>query len=102
MAEREQTLKFLIEEVGVSAEEAERRMRDEDLWLVPPYMRDGLPDTEKTVEEWEYALGFAKWLSEHNPVLNAAAWTLVCDMRERAEEALRRARQRLRESQQST
>ena len=39
MSEREKMLEHLVKEVGISREEAERRMLDDDLWVLQPERR---------------------------------------------------------------
>lgn len=96
MTEREQMLEYLTESVGLDRVEAERRMKDDDLWLVPPDQRVAL-EGDGAVDEWEEAASFAQALSAgfsmHGP-LNAATVHLIRDLEERGEEALRRARKR--------
>ncbi len=93
--EREQMLEHLIGEVGISAEEAECRMRDGDLWtFLHPDMRYGLPDTEETVEEWRRAVVGLQDMQAIAEWIGPAAQTVVWDATKRAEEAYRRARER--------
>jgi hypothetical protein len=39
MSEREKMLEHLVKEVGISHEEAQRRMLDDDLWVLQPERR---------------------------------------------------------------
>jgi hypothetical protein len=104
MTEREQRLEELMSPpVGLSRAEAERRLRDDDLWLVEPELRDGL-DGEEAITQWEYAVGFAECLERgfaYTGWADVATSQLIIDMRLRAEEALLRARRRVKEAQQT-
>jgi hypothetical protein len=96
MAKKEEVLRHLVEVCGVSRREAEARLLDEDLWMLDPELRCAASlEGEEAVEQWEHAVRFADWLGDDNPVLGEAAQHLVWDMRVRAEEALRRARERV-------
>ena len=97
----EQTLKYLTEEVGVSEEEARLKMRDADLWLLDPAFRfDAELEGAEGVRHWEEAASFAR--NVVNIVSNGpdsiqaspAITQLIWDASARAEEALRRARER--------
>ena len=52
--ERQKRLKYLTERVEFTLEEAERAMRDDDLWSGPPAQRLQLPD-EEAEKEWHEA-----------------------------------------------
>ena len=99
MTEQEQMLEHLTRVVGLSAEDAERRMRDRDLWgFLHPEMRDGLPDTEETVEEWRRAVVGLEDMQAWAEWIGSAAQTVIWDAMNRAEEAHRRARARAKEA----
>jgi hypothetical protein len=78
------------------------RTQDDDLWLVEPTMRFEL-EGEEAVEEWRVAESFASGLAEgltssaigDGGGLNRATTQLLWDLRERAQEALRRAEERV-------
>jgi hypothetical protein len=55
MSEREKMLEHLVKEVGISREEAERRMLDDDLWVLQSERRFA-PEDEEAVEEWRKAV----------------------------------------------
>lgn len=98
MSEREQTLKRLVDDVGMSPRQAELVMRDDDLWLLEPESRWPW-EGEDAVSQWHDARAFVMTLSEgftaHGAgVVNDATVQLLRDLEERAEEALRRARAR--------
>ncbi len=96
MSEREQTLEYLVEKVGLDRVEAERRMKDDDLWLIPPDQRVAL-EGEGAVEQWEEAANFACALAAgftNYPAVNEATLHLMWDLNRRADEALRRALER--------
>ena len=57
MSEREKMLEHLVKEVGISREEAERRMLDDDLWVLQSERRFA-PEDEEAVEEWRKAVSF--------------------------------------------
>lgn len=91
----------LIETDGISEEAARLRLRDGDLWLLHPGQRfDEDLQGEEGVSMWEEAATIARaaanLVSEGpgtiraNPAITQLAW----DTAERAEEALKRARQR--------
>ncbi len=96
---REREIAFLVDELGVERAYAERLVdQDADLWLVPPSERFVF-ESEEDVAQWEAARQWADALCRGfadpgGTVINGAACQLLWDLRERAEEALRRARQR--------
>ena len=99
MTDREQRIQDLMEEISCEREQAEIRMLDDDLWLLHPSMRMWFAG-EEAVEEWEEAAGFVRGLTEgfaNYWFLNEATRQLIWDLEQRAEEALRRARERARE-----
>jgi hypothetical protein len=54
MTDREAMIECLTEgDPGISREEAERRMLDDDLWLAHPERRWTAPSDEEAVEQWE-------------------------------------------------
>ncbi len=63
MTNRESTLEERHRLVGLSQEEAERRMQDEDPWLLIPEKRFGL-DGEEAVEQWHEARAWALWMAD--------------------------------------
>lgn len=89
--------KYLVESVGLSVEEARARMQDDDLWLVPPEQRFALLD-EGEIQRMERAGNFmadlATTIASHTTVPDEAM-VLLLDARNRAQEAARRARQRI-------
>ena len=94
----EKTLRRLMGDVGLTREEAEARLVDEDLWLVDPARRWAF-EGEEGVRQWETAYAFARALAEGfadppSPAINEATVQLLWDLRDRAEVALRRARSR--------
>lgn len=99
----EQEIKYLTDTVGLSEEAARLRLRDEDLWLLRP---DGRFDEELVGEEgvraWEEAVTLAHAIGNmvsNGPgtiQANPAITQLVWDADARAQEALRRARERSR------
>jgi hypothetical protein len=96
MTEREQTVQRLMEVQGLPREEAELRVQDDDLWLVDAELRVGL-EGQAAVEEWEEAAAFASAINRGvgwGEFSNTATAHLVSDLDMRAEEALRRARER--------
>jgi len=95
---REREIEQLVGEIGMERAEAERVLEDDDLWLVYPEVRYGF-EGEEAVRQWEGACEFASALCEGfaaqgPPVIDEATQQLLWDMRRRAEEALRRARER--------
>ncbi len=98
MTERERTLAHLIGCVGLDKEEAERRLRDDDLWVLIPEQRFVL-EGEEAVEQWREASAWASWMAagaEPDGPHNEAITQLLWDLSERAGEAFRRASARAR------
>jgi hypothetical protein len=99
-AERDQEeIAYLVKDIGLSPEEAERRLEDDDLWLLIPAQRFTFAPGEEDLGEWETAAGFAESLTDgftDSGAINDATRQLLWDLRERSAEALRRARERAR------
>jgi hypothetical protein len=103
---REEIIDYLTSDIGHERAEAERMLVDDDLWIVDPALRYGFTG-EEAVREWSKALTFAKFLAEgfaagppYSPggfglEFQGAIQQMLWDMRERAEEALRRAEERV-------
>jgi hypothetical protein len=105
---REQMLEYLTSErMGIPREEAELMLVDDDLWIIEPPSRYTFTG-EEVVRGWSKAVDFAAMLSEGfgNPSsftgftrgFQGAIQQMLLDMRERAEEALRRAKERARDA----
>jgi hypothetical protein len=61
--DRDKTIQHLIEECGISPENAELVMeQDDDLWILSPEQRFVF-EGEQDVRQWEEALAFAEALS---------------------------------------
>ncbi len=97
----EDTIRELVEESGISEEAARLRMQDDDLWVLEPYARfDEDFQGEEGVRMWEEAATLARSLANgvsNGPrtiQANPAITQLVWDASTRAQEALRRARER--------
>ena len=101
MTETTAELRYLIEQVGVPEEIARLRMRDSDLWVLDPGARfDEYLEGEEGVRHWEATARMARVIAdtvshgrgsiEANPAITQLVW----DAAPRAEEALRRARER--------
>jgi hypothetical protein len=99
---REELVEELVQMDGLPPEEAEReaekRLVDDDLWVCHPMQRF-IFEPEEAVAEWEQTANFAGSLAEGftivgDPGVNTATIQLFWDMHARAEEALRRARER--------
>jgi hypothetical protein len=98
----EQVIRELVEEEGLTEEVTRLRLRDADLWVLPPYSRfDEDLQGEEGVRMWEDAALFARNLADavsNGPgtiPATPAITQLVWDCAERAEEALHRARRRV-------
>jgi hypothetical protein len=94
---RDEEIRHLVEEIGMEPWAAERVLEDDDLWIVVPEQRFAFLDPQEDVRQWEFAYEFAYALTEgfnDSPVINDATNQLLWDLRDRAEEALRRARKR--------
>jgi hypothetical protein len=93
------TLDYLVNGLpGLSRQEAELRLRDDDLWVLIPEQRCVLQG-EESVEQWHEASAWASWMAagaEPDGPHNEAITQLLWDLAERAEEALRRAEARAR------
>jgi hypothetical protein len=96
---REQIIERLTSfPIGMDRAYVERKLLDDDLWVVDPELRVGL-EPEEAVQAWEEAHNFVVCLAEGfsnvpSPV-NGATIHLLWDAVYRAEEALRRARERV-------
>lgn len=97
-------IRELVEEDGLNEEEARLRLRDGDLWLLRPSARfDEDLQGEEGVRLWEEAAKVAQTVADavsNGPSTiqaSPAVTMLVWDAAERAEEALRQARQRVEE-----
>jgi hypothetical protein len=102
MTDQEQTIiKELVEEEGLTEEVARLRLRDADLWVLPPWSRfDEELQGEEGVRLWEEAAQMAQTVADavsNGPgtiQASPAITQLVWDCAERAEAALHRARRR--------
>ena len=95
--ERRETYTRLVEYIAVSPEEAERMMRDDDLWLVEPQLRVDVPD-EEAVEQWRIASHVLGSLFEVADQINLATLVAIMDAQCRAGVALERAQERVRQA----
>lgn len=95
------TMRYLLDEVGISEEAARIRLQDEDLWVLDIGARfDDELTGEEGVRMWEEAATAARAAAdaisngpgtiEANPAITQLVW----DANVRAQEALRRARER--------
>ncbi len=99
MTEREETIQYLVQWVGISREEAELRMVDDELWILGPSGRYEFPAGEDSVKEWDRAVDALEglyWASQ--AFENRAFMQAISDAHKRAKEALRRARKRAQEA----
>jgi hypothetical protein len=99
--ERAEEIRYLVEEVGVDVQEAPLRLRDDDLWMLLPASRFVWEPGEEDVRQWELAYDFAYALSKgftESQAIPDSARMLLWDMRDRAEEAMKRARERAEEA----
>ncbi len=98
---REQIIQELVEQDGLSEQEARFRLQDQDLWLLSPQARfdEGLQG-EEGVRLWQEAAVAAHSIADiisNGPGTidaNLAVTQLIWDAAQRAEEALHRARRR--------
>ncbi len=101
-------IRELVEEDGLTEEEARLRLRDDDLWVLYPSLRfDEDLQGEEGVRLWEEAVAVAQTVADAinngpgtipaSPAVTMLAW----DAAARAEEALRRARLRQRSSEEA-
>ena len=82
---------------GPQRSEAELRVVDADLWILEPESLYGF-EPEEAVEQWVRAVDALGCLAEVAAFINEATLQAVQDARARAEEALRRARERVGEA----
>jgi hypothetical protein len=80
--------------VGTTRRDAELRTVDLDLWIQTPEVLHGF-EPEDAVEQWTKAVEAMDSLVPVADLINEATAQCVLDGRERAQEALRRARERL-------
>ena len=97
-------IKYLTEHVTDDREEAERRMVDDDLWLLHPEQRYSFED-EEAVREWSRTLVMMRALHEfamdhygYEAFFSDTTVQLIADAEVRAQEALMRARERVRQA----
>jgi hypothetical protein len=101
MEERQETLEYVTGPVGVSLEEAEQILADDDLFLTDPGSRYGFDSDEEDARVW----GEAQEKLQH---LADAAWNgaifenegvamLLSDAASRVRELCRRAKERARD-----
>ena len=96
-------IRYLTEDIGMPERYVELVLRDDDLWILDPPARFAWEPGEEDVAQWETAADFAVCLADgfsDSNAINHATRMLFWDLRDRAEEALRRAR--LRAAEQST
>ena len=87
----------VVERVGMSVDEAERVLRDDDLWVAPPEMRLDVPD-EEAIEEWTtayYVLGDLMHVADR---IGLGITAVIGDAQARVQIALERARERVRQA----
>ena len=93
----EQTVRYLVDEEGMPEGLARLVLRDDDLWVLHAGARSALPPGEADLAEWERAYDFAASLADgfaESKAINEHTRMLLWDLRARAAEALRRARER--------
>jgi hypothetical protein len=99
---KQEVMRELLEEDGISEEAARLRLQDTDLWILRPSARfDEDLQGEEGVRLWEEAAMVAETLADTvsngertiqaSPAMTMLAW----DAAARAKEALRRARRRV-------
>ena len=95
------TMRYLLDEVGISEEAARIRLQDEDLWILDIGARfDDELQGEEGARMWEEAAIIAHSIgniANNGPgtiQANPAITTLIWDLSARAREALRRAQER--------
>ena len=96
--EQQEIFDFLVNRFGADEDEAKRLMRDDDLWLLGPDLRLGLPD-EEALEEWRkacHALGDMVEMAEH---IGLGAQVCIMDAQHRAQVALEWTQERVRQAQ---
>jgi hypothetical protein len=101
MTERQEAIEYLTGPYGLDQEEAELVTRDLDLWILELEMRFAIED-EDAVEEWEQAAEFfgdyADMALHSHKNFNEAITHVLFYATRRAQEALRRAKDRAREA----
>lgn len=99
MSERERRIKDLVEgDAGLTPEEAELRLLDDDLWLVDPESRVGLEGEEAAIQ-WHNARAFIggliNGLTEYFAADSQATIQALLDCEERCDIACKRAEEEL-------
>ena len=97
---REEEIRYLVEEVGLDRRQAELVLRDDDLWMLLPEYRFAWEPGEEDVRQWELAADFAYALADgfgESKAIPDSVRMMLWDMRDRAEEAMKRARERAKE-----
>jgi hypothetical protein len=95
--EQRETFAHLEERVGLTVDQAERAMRDDDLWVVPPELRLDVPD-EEAVEEWRTAIDVLEPLVHVGNNIGLGVSVALGDAHWRGSIALERARERARQA----
>ncbi len=101
----EDMMQYLVEEAGLPEEDARLRLQDDDLWILHPDQRwDADLQGEEGVRAWEEAAHITSAVADivrNGPRtlhVSPAITHLVRDLDARAQEALRRARERHQEA----
>ena len=93
----EREVAYLTGEAGMPEDLARLVLRDEDLWILMPEQRSAWEPGEEDVAQWAIAYDFVYALADgfsESKAINEATRHLLWDLRDRAEEALRRDRER--------
>ncbi len=99
MSERDYQVEHMLH-IGWTPEEIDLKLLDDDLWLLPAYMRSEKLEGEEGVRQWEQVAEFTEELyvwALHSNIPNAAMTQLIMDADVRAREALYRVRKRAQE-----
>ncbi len=87
--------------IGLSRDEAELRLLDDDLWLVPPEQRYTF-ESEAGAREWDEAarhFDHRAYIAQEDPMYSLAAAQLYQDAAYRARVLAYRVRERLQETE---
>jgi hypothetical protein len=101
----EHKLNYLLKEITPDEEDVRLRMQDNDLWILDPERRFGKQlEGHAGVGAWKEAVAWAHWLATATQHIDAGPGViqLLWDLEERAEEALRRAEERIEAKKTST
>jgi hypothetical protein len=93
--QQQEEVAYLVERVGVTADEAHRMMREDDLWLVELALRLEVPD-EEAIEQWRIADDALEALVHVANNIGLGTMVAIMDAKYRVGVALEWTRERVR------